>query len=184
MHEIVIARYKENINWSENLNDFKISVYNKDSGFNLIPNVGFEANTYLYHIVTRYQSLSEITVFTQGSLKEHLALDVFKKHLIKLNSTQFMPFTGKTFCLNNGCPHHCGLKISNFWKFLFDTKCPDVLEFSPAAIFSVPAKIIRMRKLDFYKKALDITKTKHDACVMERLWNKIFSPPVETIKFF
>jgi len=70
--EYVVARYNESINWVES--DYT-TIYNKGlSGIPhevLLPNVGREAHTYLYHIVTNYDNLAEITIFTQGKIDDH-----------------------------------------------------------------------------------------------------------------
>lgn len=75
--EVIVAHNDEDLHW---LRPFlrhlgvKVSIYSK-GGRNLAPdlhahtiyldNIGRESHTYLYHIVTRYDSLSEITLFCQ-----------------------------------------------------------------------------------------------------------------------
>lgn len=68
--KIVIAKYKENINWSEEFKDNRI-VYDK-SGTNTnkefinLENNGRESSTYLQYIVDNYSNLPDVTIFTQG----------------------------------------------------------------------------------------------------------------------
>jgi hypothetical protein len=70
--EIVIARYNENLNWIEQLdNNIKITIYNKGKNdikypFITLPNVGRESHTYLYHIIKNYDNLADLTIFCQG----------------------------------------------------------------------------------------------------------------------
>src|SRR5688572_16556932 len=74
--ELVVARYNENLNWLRRVpKEFRVTIYDK-SDENLpnamdLPNVGREAHTYLWHIVARYDSLAEVTVFCQGRPFDH-----------------------------------------------------------------------------------------------------------------
>lgn len=79
-YEIVVSRYREPLTWTTEplFSKHTYTVYNKggDSAFvhdrvdNVIslPNVGKDVHTYLYHVVTNYDALSDITVFTPASL--------------------------------------------------------------------------------------------------------------------
>lgn len=70
--ELVISRYKEDLTWVVDVN-IPILVYDKSGATTSaierwwpLPNWGREAGTYLYHIVHRYDSLADVTYFTQG----------------------------------------------------------------------------------------------------------------------
>jgi len=68
--EIVIARYDEDISWSDNYKVFR-TVYNKGMpiDYEAIPleNVGHLADTILRHIIDRYDTLADVTFFTHRS---------------------------------------------------------------------------------------------------------------------
>ena len=70
--DIVVARYNENLDWLKDIpKNFNIIIYNKGledltRPFIKIPNVGRESHTYLYHIITNYNNLADITIFCQG----------------------------------------------------------------------------------------------------------------------
>ena len=78
--EIIIARYNEDLAWTleKPFNQYKYIVYNKGDNENFekanvkeiikLENVGKCDHTYLYHIIKKYDNLSEITVFFPGSL--------------------------------------------------------------------------------------------------------------------
>jgi len=79
---IVIAHYKEDLSWIEEINDVKIYLYTKgdidiDLAFkdNLIieklNNIGNEQHTYLYHIIKYYEKLEDIIYFIQANPFEH-----------------------------------------------------------------------------------------------------------------
>jgi hypothetical protein len=86
-YEIVVARYKENINWLFNVNKkWKITIYNKGPKFdNLgtikirnqnitiidIENKGREADTIAYHMLNRYDNYADLTVFIQADPFTH-----------------------------------------------------------------------------------------------------------------
>lgn len=77
--EIVIAAYNENLEWTRMYHNI-VTAYVKcekevsNLAKNMpsmtvipLPNLGRETHTYLYHIVNRYDSLADLTVFTQGA---------------------------------------------------------------------------------------------------------------------
>lgn len=86
-YDLVIARYGENLDWLNTVNlsklrriyiynknkmDYKINITNPTNKAILhiinIPNVGRESHTYLHHIITNYDDLSDNVIFTQGKL--------------------------------------------------------------------------------------------------------------------
>ncbi len=80
--DIVIARYKEDIEWIEKYESHinNIYIYNKGSltynptKYKNIPldNIGNESHTYLHHIITNYDNLNSVTIFVQGKFDDHL----------------------------------------------------------------------------------------------------------------
>lgn len=74
--KIVIARYKEDVSWTEQFNN--VEIYNKDEVIEntrhhqtLLNNIGREAHTYLFHVVDCYDDLDDITCFLQGDFFVH-----------------------------------------------------------------------------------------------------------------
>lgn len=75
---IVVARYEEDVQWTEAYSDI-CTLYNKGSSkpnaalpFVIrLENTGREGHTYLYHIVSNYESLSQNIVFTQADPFPH-----------------------------------------------------------------------------------------------------------------
>jgi hypothetical protein len=69
--EIVIARYDEDIRWSDNYKAFR-TVYNKGTDVPPYPHIQLEnkghlADTILRHILANYDRLADVTFFTHGS---------------------------------------------------------------------------------------------------------------------
>lgn len=104
--QIIIARYNETLDWTLEypFNLFKYIVYNKGQNEDFIkdnvnkiidlPNVGRCDHTYLYHIVTNYNDLAEITVFFTGSIgaieeKKNKAI-IILKNILKYNQAFFL----------------------------------------------------------------------------------------------
>jgi hypothetical protein len=81
--EIVLARYKEDISWADNIEN--VTIYNKgpkiESKHNVInlPNLGMQGASQIYHCYKNYDNLADITVFIQawpwdGILENQLGL--------------------------------------------------------------------------------------------------------------
>jgi hypothetical protein len=79
MFELVVARYNEDPAWTRKVPpSLRVTLYNKGaplpaeySAAITLPNLGREAQTYLHHLVRRYDSLADVTVFTQGRPFDH-----------------------------------------------------------------------------------------------------------------
>lgn len=94
--DIVVAKYKESIDWLDFFitNGSKIYLYDKSDQeisdqnisdqnileyinkgniiYEKLPNVGRESHTYLYHILKHRDSLNEYTIFTQANPFDHI----------------------------------------------------------------------------------------------------------------
>lgn len=86
---VVVARYREDLDWLADLNDlgFRSTVYVKCQDtplplrlnpsmnrFIVTPNVGREAETFVQHIVANYDDLDPLTVFLQGDPWPHMRM--------------------------------------------------------------------------------------------------------------
>ncbi|GAB3712679.1 hypothetical protein GCM10027592_51330 [Spirosoma flavus] len=196
MLELVVAHYTENLNWLGNLpRGLAVAVYDKSPtdtylGGIALPNIGREAHTYLHHIVSRYDSLAEWTIFCQGKPFDH-AYD-FKKslrafvdnpetisqtgfrwlgHLIDTDDNQgyrlFKPWSKN----DDGR----GLDLRGFHSALFGTDGPATYTFVLGAQFAVQRSVLRQRSVSFYENALAVSSTFPDAAhCFERSWDHVF----------
>ena len=193
MPELVVAHYTENLNWLRNLpTGLPKTVYAKGPDAQTehqtisLPNVGREAHTYLHHIVSRYDSLADWTVFCQGKPFDH-AYD-FKKFL-----REFPTDTDKNFIWlghlidtddNRGQrlfqpwsknEDGRGLDLVGFHRALFGTEGPDLYTFVLGAQFAVTSALIRQQPRSFYEHALHISVSLPDAAhCFERSWDRLF----------
>ena len=77
--EFVVTRFQEDLAWTAGL-EHLVTVYNKgSSNFDIsgatiinVPNFGVGLETVLRHIITRYDSLADTTMFCQGTLADRI----------------------------------------------------------------------------------------------------------------
>lgn len=193
--ELVVARCTEDLSWlRKRPANLTVTVYDKSPDTSggeqaiLLPNIGREAHTYLHHIVSRYDSLAEWTVFCQGKPFDH-AYD-FKKtmrefatnpdivssfrwlgHLIDTDDDRgerlFRPWSKNE---DGRC-----LDMRGFHRALFNTDGPEHYTFVLGAQFAVHRDVIRQRPLAFYEQALTVSTTFSDAAhCFERSWGRVF----------
>lgn len=198
-YEIVIARYKEDIQWSEPFRDIR-TVYNKgpdtnDFKYIKLPNVGRESHTYLYHIINNYDKLANMTLFTQGSMcLSHKPYSV-ERYIFGNTSRVINLYLKKTYCDGDGWGR---IKHTKHWKKEFDSghmkkavlaygiwwdkyvQCrkPHIrnFRFSHGAIFSVNKRIINNKCINYYKNlisCIDKHVNPEEGHYFERSWNYI-----------
>lgn len=197
---VVIARYNENIDWVKNINH-NIYLYNKGEDHILdsinLPNVGREAQTYLYHIVKNYEKLDDYTVFLQGNPYDHAFQDHYPSIEMFNNVTykkDFYPFNLKD-CGSGFDYYTCDLlgkpnlnpnvdlaKFCHDHNFTLDIK-NNLVEFVQGAQFAVSKQSIHKKNKSIYEKLLyslsnnnpDPSRANFLAHVMERLWKYILT---------
>lgn len=189
--EIVISKYKENIDWISNIKGHKITIYNKgdfDKRYINLPNIGREAHTYLYHIIENYENLEDHICFLQGNPFDHLNVDISKLNMEIEN--KFKPLNFEIICNLDGYPNHPRLELDKlvFDNFFIDK--PNNIKFSPGAQFIVNKKSILNREKNFYIEMMnqfhrnDINDYYHKVnkmpWVMERVWYYIFNEKYRT----
>lgn len=193
--ELVVARYAEPLNWLRNTPDvIRKTVYDKHPtdphpGAVRLPNVGREAHTYLRHLVARYDSLAEYTVFCQGKPFDH-AYDFHHRlrefasrpetigefawlgHLIDTDDEE----GGRLFRPWSKNEDGRGLDVRGFHQALFGRDGPSEYTFVLGAQFAVRRDVVQRRSKEFYEKALAIAVAFPDAAhCYERTWDRVFS---------
>lgn len=171
--EVVVAHYEENLDWIPE--DWNVKVYSKGNNKvgTVLPNVGREAHTYLYHIVTNWDVLADYTFFIQGRPFDH-------SPDIKHHVDNFKPISYREFSkfvptgLGDGKPHHPGLKIDETCERFFGYKKKEY-PFASGAQFVVSKERIMKRPKSFYEELLDYSEHGVEAAwVLERLWREVF----------
>jgi hypothetical protein len=169
--QVVIARFNEPIGWASDLNTV---IYDKGhclEGSIPLPNIGREAHTFLHHIITRYDELSDYTCFLQGNPFDHCP-DV-KDKLKHFTPTDVL-FLGTRYQSDrNGNPHHSGLQVGAMYDIYF-TPPKDTFIFYAGAQCIVSRERILKRPKAFYEALLKQDPSVYP-WVYERLWPDIFS---------
>ena len=174
MNQIVVARFKEKFDWTVGLN---CVIYDKSDEPNAhikLPNFGREAQTYIHHIITNYDNLSETTIFTQGDPFPHC------KDFLSKSICQYQKFTNLTdhivYAYEDGSPDHSGLPLKQTYEKLFNTKAPNKFYFGAGAIFAATKSEIKNKPKDFYLKCQwMMVENEKMPWVFERLWPYIFT---------
>lgn len=203
-YKIVVARYNENIEW---LNNEKLNCifYNKGKQLNIdneviLPNVGRESETYLHYIITNYDNLPDVVVFTQARISDHKGNDDIN-YLLKIKNEALQDSKSQNFNTNydiGGCSDFSkewnfsngnyylkdNYKDNNPIKFIdwftkyINIHFPDPINFYQNAIFSVKKELILQNPIEYYQKL--ILEVNHhinptEGHFFERSWYYIFN---------
>lgn len=208
--ELIVSKYGERIDWLNYVPDNidVITVYDKGHSFSLSPkfpderirfvkleNVGREANTWLYHFISRWDTLAETTFLAQGNPFEHSPdfLD-----FLELEYDETIPLTklytiGFNYSSKPGIRNRYVRQISseleiNFghpevnkgffniiriaWGKLFLNKMPRPFLWGTGAMYALKKEDIINTRLKDYKKMYSSKINAHQA---EGLWYNIFT---------
>lgn len=210
LREIVIARYNENLDWIYKIIKL-ITIYNKGEQLKILDelrkiprlindislhNVGRESHTYLYHIINNWDNLSNITLFTQGTLSpEHrplpiclylidknqdITINLFNKG-VKLNSQKRLIHLGKyKDNLLAGKMRPAQLNFIDWWNKFIGYPFPgeENILWSHGAIFSVTKELIKKNTKEYYQRLITCIEDHPDpeeGHYFERAWFYIFN---------
>lgn len=184
---LVVAKYKEDISWVNELkNHFDIVVYNKDNHLDPndlnferkeyyidgikwidLPNIGREAQTYLFHIIENFNNLHELEVFTQGNPFDHsphfiqtlLNLDPAKYYQNLCNERATQIRSDFIQCESNLVYFYYGT-VNTLHRELFQEDVPERYEIGIRGMFSANKNAIRDNDIEIYKKCYSKFDTK------------------------
>ena len=188
-YQIVVAKYKEDISWTKNLEN--VIVYDKSDnpveGAIHRANVGREAETFIWYILENYDHLPDHLILLQGNPFPHMNTDQIN---IENLSDEVGPF--QTDLYEEDVNGYMELKIKEYYEYLFEKECPSRIRFAAGAQYSVPRHAIMSRPKSFYKKILDMLTAYPYVCeplpeygfvpdtisawTIERFWMYIFKP--------
>lgn len=207
--EMVVARYQENLTWCRPYAS-NVTVYNKGSPFNgynmpgrcrikTLPNIGRESHTYLYHIITRWDTLADWTFFTQGSVsKDHfpfpIPLYLLPKKRIKLmmnlwskgisfveEKGGYLQHTGKWKREKiSGMMRPSSFTFQDWWEQYVRMEKPSSYsswKWSHGALFSISRDLIRRHDKKYYMELLSSIpphRNPEEGHYFERSWYYIF----------
>ena len=197
--ELVVAHYLENLNWLRRVPpSFRKTIYTKatqgrlpigspDRAESHLPNAGREAHTYLYHLVTRYDSLADYTVFCQGKPFDHAYDFHHRLRAFAAGELPDAPFQWLGHIIDTDTPDGQlfrewskndtgeGLDLAGFHRQLFGLGGPENYPFYLGAQFVISRESVLRQPLDFYQKALKLSLDYPNAAhCYERMWDRIF----------
>ena len=193
--ELVIARCEEDLAWIRNVAPgIRATVYNKGPALDSLPSIslpnrGREAHSYLHHIVTRYESLSPVTVFCQGHPFDHCSN--FHSVLRELQAAGFQTLPrfqwlgfivdwddarGERLFKNwSKNASRETLEMETFCRRLLEKSSAGPFVFFPGAQFVVTREAVHARPRSFYENALELSgEFPHAAHCFERTWDRVF----------
>ena len=202
-YKIIVARYNENIEWlaSEMENCL---IYNKGSKLNikneiLIENVGRESETYLQYVITNYDNLPDVVVFTQARISDHKGKDDVK-YLIQIKNEALMNSMSQNmsvhtdigknmyfdkewnlrkdgYYLKDNYKNNTPITFFEWFKGNIHINYPNPIIYYANAIFAVKKENILKKPIEYYKKL--ILEVNHhinstEGHFFERSWYYIF----------
>ena len=204
--KVVIARYNEDISWSDG---YPRIIYNKGEKIEglseneqiILPNVGRESHTYLTYIIDNYNNLPEYVMFCQGRIDDHVGargIDSYVNPDYDFVSGHFCfvkewnDLTGRLNhhgvwldMLNRGTLRKASLSYLDWFEKVLDVPMRKGTLYSPGAIFFVASKFIRKWDTFFYKKLrgyLEDHVNPEEGHYMERSWFYILVSGEKDIK--
>lgn len=197
--EIVVARFREDPSWTRNVPaGCRVTIY--DKGGDLDPaafprarirrleNRGVEAQTYLRHVLDRYDDPAPVTVFCQGRPFDH-AHDLHKVlRAMAAGEGRPAPFRWLGFTIDSDDPRGRRLfvpwsknrdgrelDLGRFYRVLFGRDAPAWTHFYLGAQFAIRGDLMRRRPRAFFRRAEALSRAFPDAghC-FERTWDRVF----------
>lgn len=175
---IVISRYKEEIKWAEGLDCI---VYNKFKGKNKLENIGREAHTYLHHIITNYDNLTDC-VFTQANPFDHIPnfLNELKKPFNDF--TTFGALEIDNYIKEDGIYRYGALIATKDLRDI-TVKLLDIFEIKTDkintayfGIFGVSKNRILRYSKEQYERANELANEPLFAYAFELIWKTLYAP--------
>lgn len=171
---VVVAQYQENLAWIPENSDVRFAVVTKDEH---CPNVGREPFSFLWYIVSNYNSLQGEYFFVQGNPFDHCPA-LFEEVSQPVTKFRWLGRGGERYVSDAyGNPHHSGLPVEDVCCRLTNKCGITSYQFTPGGQFAITAEEIKSKPLHFYLLALAIMSenfNSHPWC-FERLWETIFS---------
>lgn len=185
---LIIAKYKEDLSWVKDIEGFKIYVYDKSDEQNdyvHITNIGREANTYLYHIVENYTTLSDWNVFVQGNPMDHIKGEKLRidgphpQHFapigVHLRGTPDSRDPGILSVDAARWPEAVNIQVCEEICRIIEKPFTDHVIYSPGGMFGVSKERILSYPIKTYQRLLNLSEAHPSfAWCMERLWTKMY----------
>lgn len=205
-YKIIVARYDEQIVWL----GFELKnciIYNKGEKLRItvnnvkLKNVGRESETYLHYIITNYDNLPDVVVFTQANISDHKGsnnvnylINIKNQALEHSKSQDFIihkeqhnvdscwdkewDFPNRIYYLPYNYKNNKQIKFIEWFKKNINKDYPEPIRIYPNGIFAVRKEVILNKPIKYYQNL--ISEVNHDinpteGHFFERSWYYIFS---------
>lgn len=195
--EIVSSHFGEDLEWLKK-SPYPVHVVGKQGGseidptgfksVEIIPNLGMEATSYLYHIVKNYERLPKAIAFIHGHEEATHQRPGLLERISEFSEYDFVDLNRTVNVHMIRCPKY----VSTWERLLLKHLGPMPLyvNFRFGAQFVASREAIRSRPIEFYKELYkdlldfcseDQLKNKHSAMFLETFWHLIFGSesPIE-----
>lgn len=163
---LVIARHGENVKWAKD-RGHEVAVIEKEVH---LPNKGREVSSFLFFIISNYETLPEEMIFCQGNPFDHCG---FFLEEIKSKDKNYYGVTYE--CEPDGSPHHKGLDIDDVVKRL-GLKPQKKYKFKAGGQFKVSRETVLKYPFEWYMKAYEMNMSEEKTpWIFERIWPLIFN---------
>jgi hypothetical protein len=182
---VVVARYHENIDWADGLDNCIIYNKGKNTPSSRHPvvsltNVGREGHTYLNHIIENYDRLDDYTCFLQGFPFDHTPL--LEQELKHFKGAPFTVLSQHVHAINlcydpTDFSLH-SLLTATYEKVFGQAKGNHEFTFGAGAQFIVSRDTILSRPRAFYeniRRLLETCVNPPEGFALERFWTMIFT---------
>ena len=196
--EIVVCRYEKTLEWLKGIKGCRITVYNKGKDDPAIPegveaevipleNVSYEDFVILTHILKRWESLADVTVFVQDDIANpdlHIGPDFVRvmnegfDGLEEVKPLWEVPDAEA----DGSCKPPVPLK--EVYERLLGREWPGKIQFARSSLVAVPKAKIEQHGRGFYERALGELRAETDKVdgfprgrstfIFERLWLEVF----------
>lgn len=203
-YKIIVARYNENIEWL-NSEMSNCIIYNKGNKLHIeneifLENVGRESESYLHYIITNYDNLPDVLVFTQARISDHKGSDDVN-YLINMKNEALNYSKSQNFFehndigvntdfdkewnlryggyyLKDNYKNNNPISFLEWFKQNIDINYPNPIYIYRNAIFAVKKENIINKPVEYYKKL--ILEVNHhinstEGHFFERSWYYIFN---------
>lgn len=164
--EIVIARYDEDIHWSDNYIEYR-TIYNKGEPLDCesipLENKGHLADTILTHILRRYDTLAKTTFFCHGSFNYRMDQQIKESGPCNKLWQDFISVKENTcvYIPREDLEHHSvryepnSKTVGELYEQFFKRKYKPTFHWACGLWISVSDSLIRRQPISFYKELYD-----------------------------
>jgi hypothetical protein len=197
--EVCTSHYNEDLEWLKE-SSWPVTVVHKEGGDPFpgcfqrytMPNVGYEATSYLFYIIERYDTLPDHVAFIHGHETAHHQLG--DRHILEMirdaniGKYNYIPLNNHWNCI--------ALHLTHGYLQPMLPDFPDMFITCSGGQFIVSRSALQLYSLDVYKSMYNVIKTKQDAVQIEIQWHVLytqrvncvprddfFNPPIKEIKY-